>query len=132
MRTDRERGIAATEFALVLGVLVLVFMGIVETGNMLRTYYVVLDASREGARGVLRDNIQPADAPKVGNLVKTIAAKLPPSTLTTTATWTPATQDGNGIITVEVNYGYQSLFGGGQQGSPGLVMLRATSTMPLP
>jgi Flp pilus assembly protein TadG len=132
MRTNRERGVAAAEFALILAVLAMVFLGIVETGNMLRTYYIVFDASREGAREVLRDNLQPKDAVKVGNLVKTIMAKLPPSSLTTTATWFAATPTTNGNVTVEVDYGYQSVFGGGGQGSPGWVTLRATSTMPLP
>lgn len=49
-RPARERGQSLVEFALVLPILLVLFLGIMEFGGAWRTYQVVTNVSREGAR----------------------------------------------------------------------------------
>jgi Flp pilus assembly protein TadG len=50
MRQSNERGVAATEFALILPVLLLILFGIIEFGMLMYSRTLITNASREGAR----------------------------------------------------------------------------------
>lgn len=50
MDTDRERGAALVEFALVLSILVLLLFGIIEFGRAYQVKLSITHASREGVR----------------------------------------------------------------------------------
>ena len=47
---DKQRGVAAVEFAIVLLLLAILLMGILEVGSIARDYQVLQNAAREGAR----------------------------------------------------------------------------------
>lgn len=50
MRRLNERGVAATEFAIILPVLLLILFGIIEFGMLMYSRALLTNASREGAR----------------------------------------------------------------------------------
>lgn len=126
-RNDRQRGLMAMELALMLPVLMLIFLMLVEGANAMHVYSELKEASREGARMVLRDG----DTSRVSALVDSLLHDLPETEITTNITTDP---DG-GSITVEVVYEYQSFYGF----NPALEALgeesyvfRVRTTMPLP
>jgi Flp pilus assembly protein TadG len=53
MDAARQRGVAALEFALILSVFLLVFMGIVGLGGVMWAQQILTGAASEGARAVL-------------------------------------------------------------------------------
>jgi hypothetical protein len=123
-----ERGLAAMELALALPLILALLLMLVEGAGAMHTYSVISDASREGARLVLRAG----ETSGVGALVDSVAAQLPGDDLQTTVV-----VDGGGqSVTVEVSYAYEPFFGVGS----GLLgplwdaapVLRARTTMPLP
>ncbi|MEV1287636.1 TadE family protein [Micromonospora sp. NPDC049679] len=59
-RTDRDRGAAAVEMALVTPLLLLLLFGIIDFGRMMHAQITLTEAAREGARGAsLRQPIAP-------------------------------------------------------------------------
>lgn len=50
--TDRERGAAAVEFALVLPLLIVLVMGIIDFGRVYSAQQTLTNAAREGARAM--------------------------------------------------------------------------------
>ncbi|GAB4099300.1 TadE family protein [Sinomonas halotolerans] len=56
MRTDRERGAAAVEMAIILPVLVALVMGIVEFGRAFNAQQTLTFAAREGVRAMALEN----------------------------------------------------------------------------
>ncbi len=126
-RNDKQRGLVAMELAMILPVLMLFFLLLVEGANAMRVYSVLKEASREGARMVLRDG----DTNQVSTLIDSLLHDLPDTELTTNIT----TDAAAGSITVEVVYEYQSFYGY----NPALeafdedpFILRVQTTMPLP
>jgi Flp pilus assembly protein TadG len=87
---------ASVELALILPVLAALCLGVVEGSVALKSYYTLLEASREGARLVLRDGLS-AD---VASLVRSMAPDL------ADAVTTKVTQDSSKNVTVEVDYDY--------------------------
>lgn len=133
MTEKRQRGSVAVEcafFALLLGGLLLVM---VEGSNAIHTYSKLLEASREGARMVLRDN---GDTSEVANLVQSLTADMAHSCQTRVST--NSSDPTHKTVTVEVSYEYEWFLWSGQgdrflqsyKDSP--LTLRATTTMPLP
>jgi Flp pilus assembly protein TadG len=62
-RTERERGQALIEFALVLPLFLLLLLGIVQMGTVFRDYVALTDATRVGARqAAVAMSIQPESA----------------------------------------------------------------------
>lgn len=121
-----ERGLAAVELALMLPALMLMMLLLVEGANAYRVYTILHEASREGARLVLRDG----DIASVPVLISSLVEQLPDTTLSTNIS-----MDGGDAVTVEVAYEYQSLYGF----NPALDALgempltfRTATTMPLP
>jgi len=128
MRRAEERGIAAAEFALSVPVMVLMVMLCVEGGNALRTYGILQEASREGARLVLN---QAGGTQNVAELVRGITAQLPAPAPSTSIRFDAAKDN----VTVEVSYAYRGFFGADSvfeaidNNTP---VVRARTIMPLP
>lgn len=126
-RREGQLGLVALEMALVLPALMVLFLFLVEGANAMRVYAVIQDASREGARQVLRDG----DTGGVTALVASLTGDLPESELNTSIVMAP----GGGAVTVEVQYAYQSFYGFDAlldvlSDTP--LVLKASTTMPLP
>lgn len=64
LKTEREKGAAAIEFALVLPLLVLLIFGIVEFARAYNVYLSVTHAAREGARLAAVDKFDVAEVEK--------------------------------------------------------------------
>ncbi len=125
-----QRGQALVELALVLPLLVILLLGIAEAGNMLNAYLTVVEASREGARLVVREG----ESADVKGMVETIMERLPTSQVAVRVRY-GEDDAGERMVTVEVKYEYRFLFGAlpltpGDE--PYLLPLRATTSMPLP
>jgi len=123
---SRQKGLAAVELALMLPVLMLMLLLLVEGANAYRVYTILHEASREGARLVLRDG----DGGSVPVLVASLLDKLPETTLTTNVSMVSGD-----AVTVEVAYEYQSLYGYNpalDAFSPAPLTFRTATTMPLP
>ena len=121
---ESERGVMAAEFALLLPVFVLLMALLLEGGNAIRTYSVLVEASREGARHVLLHG----DASNVPAVVQAVTADLSGVAASTVTTAIKT-------VTVEVGYAYRSF--NGSEGFiealfDGPLILRASTTMPLP
>jgi Flp pilus assembly protein TadG len=70
MRLQREDGVVAVEFAIVLPVLLLILFGIIEFGFVLFEKQVITNASREGARaGIVQAAPKPSET-KIKDVVK--------------------------------------------------------------
>jgi Flp pilus assembly protein TadG len=68
-RTERERGQALIEFALVLPLFLLLLLGIVQLGSVFRDYIALTDATRVGARqAAVARSIQPESA-RIPNII---------------------------------------------------------------
>jgi Flp pilus assembly protein TadG len=95
-----ERGQAMVEFALVLPILIVLFMGVVEFGRIYNSYLVITNASREGARmAVLGKSDE-----EIAARVELAAANLDPAALNTAVTPGPAQRKSGELATVEVRY----------------------------
>ncbi len=127
MRDRSQDGIAAIEFALILPALALMLLVLVEGAWALKTQYTLVEASREGARLVVRQG----NASNVNYLIETLTSKLPETAMTTSVD----IDEGQQTVTVQVDYEYQPFFLDGsfveRFGSDPFVF-RASTTMPLP
>lgn len=126
-RMRSERGNMSAEFALLLPVLVLLMMLLVEGSNVVHAYASLVEASREGARAVLRDG----DSNSVSKIVQALTADLPGGPAIASVS-NDATSN---TVTVEVGYAYQSFTG--QEAftavlGPDPLVIKARTTMPLP
>lgn len=131
MRKDckhaKQRGLAVLELALLMPFVAALLLLLVEGANAYHVYSELSEASREGARLVLREG----DGAGVPLLVQTIVEGLSGE-----SPEVAVSMDGDGkAVTVEVSYAYQSLFGT----NPALEALgdepltfRARTVMPLP
>lgn len=125
-----EAGGALVELTLMLPVIVMILVGLVEVGNGLNAYLTVAEASRDGARLLVREG----PTANLNGLVQTLAERLPTSTLTSHATY-GFDSKGNRTVTVVVNYDYRFIFGNiplVDELLPNPLRLRGTSTMPIP
>jgi Flp pilus assembly protein TadG len=118
-RTERERGQALVEFALVLPLFLLLLLGIVQFGSVFRDYIALTDATRVGARqaAVARSLLPEADRiPDVEARVRKAAVNLDQSQITIevdprTIAGTPGWETG-GDVTVRTTYPFKvNLFG---------------------
>ncbi len=126
-RLRAAHGSMSAEFALILPLLVLLAVLLVEGGNAVHAYASLVEASREGARAVLRDG----DAGAVSRIVQALTADLPGGPATTSV----LTDASGNTVTVEVGYAYQSLTGQDAFTAvlgPDPLVFKARTTMPLP
>jgi len=104
--TQKERGQALVEFALVIPILILIFIGILDLGHGVYAYGVVSSAAREGARFGI---VNPTDTSGIKTQARANTAALDPSKITVpdpTCSGTKTTCDatpGN-LMTVSVSY----------------------------
>ncbi len=122
-----EKGIAALEVALILPMLAMLLYCLVEGGNMLSVYTSMSEASRGAARQIVLSG----ETAGTSDLVQNLAPDLSPGDLTTTV----STDTAKNLVTVEVQYDYQSIFNldsGLGEGYPELFTLSAQTSMPLP
>lgn len=125
-----ETGGALIELSLLLPIILIILVGLVEVGNGLNAYLTVAEASRDGARLIVREG----PTANLNGLVQTLAERLPASTLTSQATYGFDSR-GNRTVTVVVNYDYRFIFGNiplVNELLPNPLRLRGTSTMPIP
>ncbi|KWN13221.1 TadE family protein [Burkholderia ubonensis] len=130
---NKQRGVAAVEFAIVLPILLLIIFGIVELAIALYDKAVITNASREGARaGIVLKSPKPTAA-DIQNVVLsytstyliTFNTKSPPTIATT--------GQGGGFgtpLSVNVSYRYSGLgLGHMLSALTGPIMLSATTVM---
>ncbi len=126
---ESQKGIAATELALLLPLIVLLLFVLVEASTAMHTYTTLQEASREGARMVLLQG----EGADVDGLVKAIITEIPDDSLVTDVT----TDAGQKTVTVTVSCEYVP-FKGGSDGTNFIsndkqtYMLQASTTMPIP
>lgn len=114
-RTERERGQALIEFALVLPLFLLLLLGIVQLGSVFRDYIALTDATRVGARqAAVARSIQP-EAARVPNIIaRTERAAVNLDKTKMTVTVEPVMIDGvtpgweqSGDVTVHATYPFK-------------------------
>ena len=117
------KGQSLIEFALVLGVLILMLMGIFDFGRAIYAYNVIANCAREGARMGIVD---PTNTDAIVEAAKSRAIALDADELAVTVT-----QPESNVIQVEVTYNFYAvtplitqLFGGGDY-----LTLRSMATM---
>lgn len=101
-----SQGQSATEFALVLPILLMLLFGIIQFSLVLYTYGFVAYAARTGARyGSIHSsqNASPATNATIKTYVNGFADAVDTSKLTVTSTWSPDNKPGS-AITVKVSY----------------------------
>ena len=111
-RIMSERGVAAVELALVSPLLVLLLFTIIEFSLVLFDKAVITNASREGARfGSVHDENGPVDNAEITDVMDVyLNNHLISLGGTNTPEYDPPpTVDGNGFLTVTVNYTYDFL-----------------------
>lgn len=114
-RSRREGGQALVELALVLPIFLMLLLGIVQFGTVVRDYIALTDATRVGARQAsVARSIQPESdsIPNVVARVQKAAVNLDPNKMTVTVT--PVMVDGvtpgweaSGDVTVHTTYPFK-------------------------
>ncbi|GFK95965.1 hypothetical protein NNJEOMEG_03838 [Fundidesulfovibrio magnetotacticus] len=99
MNLRNESGSSSVEAAIIIPVLVALSVSVWEGSVMLKTFFTVQEAAREGAREILRSG---SDS-KVQALVQNLTKDLPPSDLQVSK----SVDTGAKTATVEVSYAYQ-------------------------
>ncbi len=130
MRRQRQKGHALIELALLLPVLATLLLGIIEVGNAINAYLTITEASRDGARLVVREG----PSANVYGLVQSLTDRLPNSTLAAFSSYGYDSK-GNQTVTVEVRYDYRFIIGSVPLVAsflPNPFTLRANTTMPIP
>lgn len=127
-RHSSKQGFAAAELGLMLPMLVVLMFLLFEGSNAMRTYSAMVEASREGARVVLRDG----GVADMQGLMTALLNDVPAESISSKVTTNEAAK----TVTVEVICNYQPFNGGSDalemlSGSSGFT-LRAKTTMPLP
>jgi Flp pilus assembly protein TadG len=132
-RRRSETGAELIEFAIVVPILLLLLAGIFDFGMMFRTYEVVTNAAREGARVGVLPGYAPADVQDRVDAYMAVSGLTGPYTVTVADT--PVTT-GAGTFTarsVGVDYTYQfavlGVIGAAFGGSFTTIPLRAVSVM---
>jgi Flp pilus assembly protein TadG len=129
----RQRGQSLVEFALILPIFMILFLGVVEFGWALRAYVVEQNAAREGARyWALNGN--PGSCDPIGTAVTNKAPtlsgmstsyKIGPTTTTTCA----ATSPNDVTVTATYTYNFITPLGGFLSGVAGPLTMNSSATM---
>lgn len=109
--TNRQKGNAAVELGLMFPIALALMMLAVEGGFALKAYMALHEASREGARLVLRES----SAAQLPLALKTLADKLDLTKLKSTVVMDQGTKS----VSVELTYDYPTFFGKYASGSSG-------------
>jgi Flp pilus assembly protein TadG len=110
-RKNREEGVAAVEFALILPLLLLILFMIIEFSIALYDKAVITNASREGARSGIVSSTSPVTAGAIAAVVDSYCAtNLISFGASAPVTSVPAACAGSGsLLTVNVSYTYDFL-----------------------
>ena len=130
---QRQKGIAAVEFAIVLPVLLLIVFGIVQLGIALYDKPVITNASREGARaGIVLKSPKPS-ATDIQNVVLNYTSTYLLTFGTQSSPTVTTTGQGGSFgtpLSVSVSYAYAGLgLGGMFSAVSGPITLSATTVM---
>lgn len=125
-RKERQQGMAVAEIALITAfLLVPLTLCLIEGGRALNAYTALCDASRAAARQV----VVTGDTAGIQTLISSVAGPLDPDNLSTNIILDPD----NGMVTVEVAYAHQWIFGNlAQSGGLEGLTLTASTCMPMP
>lgn len=117
----RQKGAAAVEFAIVIGLLVLITGGIIEFGRVLWYLDTLTKATRDGARLM-------SDAPKmeVGNYVSTAEGLM--QSEVTAAGLSPALTGGNINVQCDYGAGWVTCTNAASQAAPGPLYVNVAIT----
>jgi Flp pilus assembly protein TadG len=129
MRLQREDGVAAVEFAIVLPILLLIMFGIIEFGFVLFEKQVITNASREGARAGI---VQAAPKHTEDEIKGVVKGYLTKAGLEDTSATIDVTGEGLAYpndLTVRVDYPYTFLVLSRLTGGSPSLTLRATTIM---
>lgn len=97
MRRRPRFGAAMVEGALTIGAVVFIICGIIDFGRLLFSYNSLAFAVQQSARYAAvhgSSSKNPANTAKLDAIVKATMFGVPPSSLSTTVTWTPNTDPG--------------------------------------
>lgn len=119
-RTERRRGQALAEFALVAPVFFLLLFGIIEAGRFIFYYETLNNATREGARYAIvngENSFSPTGPPHqpsgdaVIARVRATAFGIPGGSILVTPTWggSPPNNERGTTVTVHATYTYSSM-----------------------
>ena len=129
MRLQREDGVVAVEFALILPILLVIMFGIIEFGFVLFEKQVITNASREGARaGIVQAAPKPSEV-NIQDVVKAYltGAGLAEASATIDVTGEELAHPNN--LTVRVDYPYTFLVLSRLTGGSPSLTLSAITTM---
>ena len=128
-RLRTSAGNVILESGLCFGVMLTIFIAIMEFGMGIFTYNFVSYAAREGARYAATRGAQsssPATTTSIQTMLRNQAVALDPSKLSVNTTWNPNNTPGN-TVTVQVSYPITPLVGFVM----GNITVAAASTMPI-
>ena len=130
MRLQREDGVVAVEFALILPILLVIMFGIIEFGFVLFEKQVITNASREGARaGIVQAATKPSEA-AIQSVVNTYLTRAGLHTLSADKiVVTGAELAHPNYLTVQVDYTYTFLVLSRLTGGSPSLTLSATTIM---
>ena len=129
MRLQREDGVVALEFALILPLFLLIVAGIIECAVMLFDQQVITNASREGARaGIIQAIPKPSEADIQGVVTTYLTGAGLNAARATVDVTGEALTFGNDLI-VRVDYLYNFLFFPKFLGGSASMTLSAITTM---
>lgn len=78
MRRKIQSGVAAVEFALILPLLLLIFLGVVDTARAMQANMILLNLSRESASMASRQAVGIDSAASIQAILSAVAASAPP------------------------------------------------------
>jgi Flp pilus assembly protein TadG len=110
MRLQREDGVMAVEFALILPILLLILFGIIEFGFVLFEKQVITNASREGDRAGIVQNAPKLSEVKIQDVVKTYLKGAGLAEVRATIDVTGEELAHPNYLTVRVDYPYNFMF----------------------
>jgi Flp pilus assembly protein TadG len=107
----RAVGAVAVEYALTVPILLLFFVGIIETGRVVYADTTLAAATRDGTRYAIvhgAEHPSPATATQIADYVKSKATALDTDVLTVTVVHTPDNSPGS-VVTLQTTYAFRFL-----------------------
>ena len=104
-----ERGGAVYEFAMLLPLISILFLGIIDFSRAMLAYNALTHASEAAARFASvrsRTSLSPATTGSITTRVRQAGTGLEPDKIEVTATWTPGNIRG-GVVRVQIDYPYE-------------------------
>jgi len=109
--TAAQSGAVAVEYALTVPILLMFFVGIIETGRVVYADTTLAAATRDGTRyAIVRgaEHPSPATAAQIADYVRSKATALDTDVLTVTVLHTPDNSPGS-VVTLQTTYAFRFL-----------------------